>query len=66
MQSSGAKIVLVQPYQNRKTAETVARQANATVVDYSQQPGALKNTTTYFDLMDTMVKSIAAALQEKK
>jgi zinc/manganese transport system substrate-binding protein len=66
MKSSGAKIVLVQPYQNRKTAETVARQTDATVIDYSQQPGALKNTATYFDLMDNMVKTIAAALQEKK
>jgi zinc/manganese transport system substrate-binding protein len=66
MKSAGAKIVLVQPYQNRKTAETVARQADATVIDYSQQPGALKNTPTYFDLMDNMVKTIAAALQEKK
>jgi zinc/manganese transport system substrate-binding protein len=66
MKSAGAKIVLVQPYQNRKTAETVARQADAVVIDYSQQPGALKNTATYFDLMDTMVKTIAAALQEKK
>ena len=66
MKSAGAKIVLVQPYQNRKTAETVARQADAMVIDYSQQPGALKNTATYFDLMDNMVKTIAAALQEKK
>jgi zinc/manganese transport system substrate-binding protein len=66
MKSTGARIVLVQPYQNRKTAETVARQADATVIDYSQQPGALKNTATYFDLMDNMVKTIAAALQEKK
>jgi zinc/manganese transport system substrate-binding protein len=66
MKSTGAKIVLVQPYQNRKTAETVARQADATVIDYSQQPGALKNTATYFDLMDNTVKTLAAALQEKK
>ena len=66
MKSANAHLVLVQPYQNRKTAETVARQADGVVIDYSQQPGALKGTTTYFDLMDTLVKTMAAALQEKK
>src|SRR6185436_2445305 len=62
MKSTGSHVILVQPYQNRKTAETVARQADGTVVDVSQQPGALKNTATYFDLMDTLVRTIASAL----
>jgi zinc/manganese transport system substrate-binding protein len=66
MKSAPSHVILVQPYQNRKTAETVARQTDATVVDVSQQPGALKNTTTYFELMDTLVNTIASALQEKK
>jgi zinc/manganese transport system substrate-binding protein len=66
MKSAPSRVILVQPYQNRKTAETVARQTDATVVDVSQQPGALKNTTTYFDLMDTLVNTMASALQEKK
>ena len=66
MKSAPSHVILVQPYQNRKTAETVARQADATVVDVSQQEGALKNTTTYFELMDTLVNTIASALQEKK
>ena len=65
MNSQNARVVLVQPYQNRKTAETVARQANGTVLDVSQQPGALKNTDTYIDLMDTLVSRIATALQPK-
>jgi zinc/manganese transport system substrate-binding protein len=66
MKSAPSHVILVQPYQNRKTAETVARQTDATVVDVSQQPGALKNTNTYFDLMDTLVNTMASALQEKK
>jgi zinc/manganese transport system substrate-binding protein len=65
MNAEKARVVLVQPYQNRKTAETVARQANAIVLDVSQQPGALKNTDTYVELMDTLVRSIASALQAK-
>ena len=65
MTAQNAHVILVQPYQNRKTAETVARQASATVVDVSQQPGAIKNTDTYIELMDTLVRSLATALQAK-
>ena len=66
MNSENARVVLVQPYQNRKTAETVARQANGTVLDVSQQPGAINGTDTYVELMDTLVRSVATALQVKR
>ena len=66
MNSDNARVILVQPYQNRKTAETVARQANGIVLDVSQQPGAIKGTDTYVSLMDTLVRSIAGALQAKR
>lgn len=66
MKAENAHVILVQPYQNRKTAETVARQADAVVLDVSQQPGALKNTGTYIDLMDTLVHSLANALANRK
>jgi zinc/manganese transport system substrate-binding protein len=61
MKAENARAILVQPYQNRKTAETVARQTDATVLDVSQQPGALKNTASYIELMDTMVHTLANA-----
>jgi zinc/manganese transport system substrate-binding protein len=63
MKSSGAHVILVQPYQNRKTAETVARQTGAKVLDIPQQPGARKNNPTYFDVMDYMVTTLATALR---
>ena len=63
MKATRARVILVQPYQNRKTAETVARQTGATVLDIAQQPGAMKNTTTYFDLMDRIVGTLATAFQ---
>jgi zinc/manganese transport system substrate-binding protein len=66
MKSSNAKVILVQPFQNRKTAETVARQTGATVLDISQQPGAVPNTSTYFDLMDNIVKTLAGGLGAQK
>ena len=61
MKSTNAKVILVQPYQNRRTAETVARQTGAVVLDVSQQPGARGNTATYFDMMDNLVNTLARA-----
>ena len=66
MKAANARVILVQPYQNRRTAETVARQTNAVVLDIGQQPGALKNTDTYFALMDYMVGTLATALRGQK
>jgi len=66
MNAQGARVILVQPYQNRRTAETVARQTNATVLDLAQQPGAIARTDTYFDLMDHIVRTLATALVEKR
>ncbi|HET9635510.1 MAG TPA: metal ABC transporter substrate-binding protein [Gemmatimonadaceae bacterium] len=62
MKRNNVKVILVQPFQNRKTAETVARQTGATVVDAPQQPGAASNSATYFDNMDNLVRAIASAL----
>jgi zinc/manganese transport system substrate-binding protein len=66
MKAQQARVILVQPYQNRRTAETVARQTDAVVVDLAQQPGAIKNTGTYFELMDHIVATLAGALQSKR
>ncbi len=66
MKATGAKVILVQPFQNRKTAETVARQTGALVLDMPQQPGAAPNTTTYFDLMDNIVNTLAGALRTQQ
>src|SRR6266581_3048270 len=44
MKRANAKVILVQPFQNRKTAETVARQTGASVLDTPQQPGVSGNT----------------------
>ena len=65
MKATNAKVILVQPFQNRKTAETVARQTGATVLDVPQQPGAAPNTNTYFDMMDNLVHTLAGGLGAK-
>jgi ABC-type Zn2+ transport system substrate-binding protein/surface adhesin len=57
----------VDPYLNRKTAETVARSTSATVVDVAQFPGAIKGTEGgYIALMDYLVNSLAKSLSERK
>ena len=66
MKAGNAKVILVQPFQNRKTAETVARQTGATVLDTPEQPGAAPNTTTSFDMMDNLVHTLAGGLGAKK
>jgi len=66
MKANNVRIILVQPFQNRKTAETVARQTGATVIDAPQQPGAASNTASWFDNMDNLVRAIANALGAQK
>jgi ABC-type Zn uptake system ZnuABC Zn-binding protein ZnuA len=63
MRTQHAHVILVQPYQNRKTAETVARQTGARVLDMPQQPGAVKDATTYFTMMDHLIRTLANGLQ---
>ena len=65
MKAQNAHVILVQPYQNRKTAENVASQTGATVLDVSQQPGAIKGTDTYVQLMDMLVRTVSTALAAK-
>ena len=67
MKVEQARVIIVDPYLNRKTAETVARSTDAKVVDAAQFPGGVKGTEGgYIALMDYLVKSLAKALDEKK
>lgn len=66
MRRNNAHVILVQPFQNRKTAETVARQTTGVILDIAQQPGARSGTGTYFDLMDYIVTTLANALRAQK
>jgi len=63
MKAEHIHVILVEPYQNRKTAEAVAADTEATVVDVTQFPGGVKGTDKgYIELMDYLVRSIANAL----
>ena len=66
MRANNVKVILVQPFQNRKTAETVARRTDAVVLDAPQQPGAARNTAGYFDMMDNLIDALARGLGGQK
>jgi zinc/manganese transport system substrate-binding protein len=63
MKEQGLKLILVEPFQSRKTAAVVADHTGGRVVDVCQFPGGLPGTDNdYFALMDADVGAIADAL----
>ena len=60
-------VVLVEPFQSRKTAEAVASRTGATVVSVGQFPGSVPGTDgDYLKLIDADVEAIASALEKAK
>jgi zinc/manganese transport system substrate-binding protein len=67
MTAGKIRVILVEPFQSRKTAEAVADRTGAGVVDVCQFPGGLPGTAgDYIALMDADVKAIVAGLSAKK
>jgi len=63
MKAEKVRAILVEPYQNRKTAETVVRETGAVIVDVAQFPGGVKGTEGgYIPLMDHVINALAKAL----
>jgi zinc/manganese transport system substrate-binding protein len=65
MKAANLKLIAVQPYQNRKTAETVASHTHAVVLDFPSFPGG-KGTESYFAWMDFLVKSVVRGFEQKQ
>jgi zinc/manganese transport system substrate-binding protein len=63
MKSDNVKVIIVQPYQNRKTAETVANHTGATVVDFPTFPNT---DQSYVAWIDGLVNSLAKAFAQTK
>jgi zinc/manganese transport system substrate-binding protein len=63
MKADNTKVIVVQPYQNRKTAETVASHATAVVVDFPTFPSA---DQSYSAWLDGLVNSLAKAFAQTK
>lgn len=63
MKTDNVRVVIVDPFQNRRTAEAVANETGATVVNVAQFPGGVKGTEGgYVELFDHLVASLAAAM----
>lgn len=65
MKKDHLKLLLVQPYQNRKTAETVASRTDAVVLDFPSFPGG-KGTEGYLEWMDFLVKSTVHGFEQTR
>jgi zinc/manganese transport system substrate-binding protein len=66
MKADKIHVILVDPYLDRRTAETAASRTGATVVDMTQFPGGVKGTEGgYIALMDYLVNAVAKALAGK-
>lgn len=64
MKTQGIRVILLDPYQNRRPAETVARATGARIVPVTQYPGGLPGTEAgYLELMDHLVRVVAEALE---
>lgn len=62
MKQDNVRVILVDPYLNRRTADAVAGKTDATVVEVTQFPGGVKGTEAgYISLLDYLVNSIAQA-----
>jgi ABC-type Zn uptake system ZnuABC Zn-binding protein ZnuA len=67
MKQDKVHVIIVDPYLNRRTAETVGEKTGATVVDVSQFPGGIKGTEGgYVTLMDHLVDAIARGLGQSR
>lgn len=67
MRSDNVHVIIVDPYLNRRTAETVASKTSGAVVDVTQFPGGVKGTEGgYIQLLDYLVNSEAHALAASK
>ena len=66
MEARKIRVILVEPFQSRKTAEAVADRTGGRVVDVCQFPGGLPGTANdYIALIDADVRAIVAGLSAK-
>jgi zinc/manganese transport system substrate-binding protein len=64
MKAGHIGVIVVEPYQNRRTAEKVAAETGATIVAFAQFPGGVKGTEAgYIELIDYIVNALATALK---
>jgi zinc/manganese transport system substrate-binding protein len=63
MKRDHVKAIMVEPYFDRKTPDSIARESGGTVVEYLPSVGGVKEVTTYFQLFDYDIALLTKALQ---
>jgi zinc/manganese transport system substrate-binding protein len=64
MKREGVKIVIVEPYFELKTPESIARETGGKVVVLAPSVGGEPKIVTYMDLFDYDIKTLTAAVKE--
>jgi len=57
------KVIMVEPYFDRKTPDSIARETGGVVVEYLPSVGGTKEVTTYFQLFDYDIALLTKAFQ---
>jgi zinc/manganese transport system substrate-binding protein len=63
MKRDNVKVIMVEPYFDRKTPDSIARDTGATVVQYLPSVGGVKEVATYFQLFDYDIALLTKAFQ---
>jgi len=63
MKRDNVKVIMVEPYFDRKTPDSIARDTGGQVVEYLPSVGGVKEVTTYFQLFDYDIALLTKAFQ---
>jgi ABC-type Zn uptake system ZnuABC Zn-binding protein ZnuA len=63
MKRDHVKVIMVEPYFDRKTPDSIARETGGVVVEYLPSVGGEKEVTTYFQLFDYDIALLTKAFQ---
>ncbi len=63
MKRDRVKVIMVEPYFDRKTPDSIGRETGGTVVEYLPSVGGVKEVTTYFQLFDYDIALLTKAFQ---
>jgi len=63
MKREHVKIIMVEPYFDRKTPDSIARETGGVVVEYMPSVGGVKEITNYFQLFDYDIGLLTKAFQ---
>jgi hypothetical protein len=64
MKQAGVKVVLYQPYYSADASRELATKAGGVAVEIATEAGGVPGTDDVFAKFDTLVSSIAGALQQ--